>query len=95
MVGTALCSTFRAALLLLVLLVFTHGYRIPSLRRKLSCTRQHAWLPDIDIGGLSDSIGNLDQFFQGALNTASTSDSLAVPGDVSEVKNIFLESDDG
>ena len=88
-------SLLRSILVVFLLLsVLTNGYRTPSLRKNPSYTRQQAWLPDFDISGISDSIGNLDQFFQGALNTASSSDSLAAP-ETAEVKNIFLESDSG
>ena len=93
MVDRTSCSGFLVTFLLLM--VFSHGYRMPSLRRTPSCTRQHAWLPDFDITGLSNSIGNLDQFFQGALNSASTGDSMVAPVAAPEVQNIFLEGDDG
>ena len=93
MVSRSLLRSILAVFLLV--LVPTDGYRMPSLRKNPSYTRQQAWLPDFDISGISDSIGNLDQFFQGALNTASSSDSLAAPVGTAEVKNIFLESDSG
>lgn len=92
MVGRTSVSSLLA--IFLVLIVFSQGYRMPTLKRTSSCTSKHAWLPDFDVSGLTNSIGNLDQFFQGALNSASSSDSL-VATSAPEVQNIFLEGDDG